>query len=158
MTSIYVEASMHQPSAAAGWAAVVARGDIEVYLSGSMWLAPGDPVVYAELGALQAALQAALARQLMDDTLRVEMRALGALSILRWVFPDAQAPQSIEVPKKIGRRVQDLEALYDLHDDVERAKLKVELCPVLGANLLTERVKEQARVAMEGLRGRRRIA
>lgn len=130
MKTLYIEISLS--GGAGAWGATFFAPNARPHVFGERLAAQeAAGTTVAELSATQAAVARLEASQrlLANDALEIAMRSTAALSVLRWVFPEAPVESAgpIHTPKKMASATKTLPALYDLHETVERLGLKVHL-------------------------------
>lgn len=154
MTTLYIEGSLCPRYGVAGWGASVFHLGQD-YLSGPLDGGYGGSTLM-ELAAVQAAVQAVVGRRMVSPggKLVLCLRSTAALAVLSWVFAEAEIVGAVDRPKRLRPHVQDFQPLYDLHDEVERLKLKVTLMLVTKGKE-SEAALEAARVEMDNMRPRR---
>jgi ribonuclease HI len=149
MKTLYVEISLCQSTGAGGWGAALEVDGRATTFGDSLPDAGGSTV--AELAAVEAAVGRleASGKLQAGDTLEVALRSTAALSVLRWVFPEAQVRSAMEIhaPKKIAAATRALPAIYDLSDTIERLGVTVALRHV-GQSDVTRAAQASARASM----------
>lgn len=160
MKTLYIEAVLCQATGAAGWGIEAVAQGRHWGLGGVLHFPCDKSQTIAELAAVDAALTSGCNRLPLGwegSEVILAMRSTAALSVLRWVFPEAPCDGHLPVPmpKRISPATRGCRAVYDLSDAAERLHLRISLRHAQ-EGMLTRSAQSYARSYLEVARGERR--